>query len=75
MSQSYTPAATQPITCPMPHAQARTGMSRSAIYRAAANGQIRLLKLGRTTLVDLDSVRAYLDSLPTYVPKSKATNA
>ena len=53
------------LAVPLPRAPAVTGMSRSAIYRAAAAGHIRLLKLGKSTLVDLASVRAFLASLPT----------
>jgi hypothetical protein len=40
------------------------GYSRSSLYRDAARGRIRLLKRGRTTLVDFASVRAYLATLP-----------
>ncbi|MGI4944412.1 MAG: hypothetical protein ACRYHQ_28285 [Janthinobacterium lividum] len=52
------------LMVPMRHAPDTTGLSRSAIYRAAGAGQITLKKLGRTTLVDLASVRAFLASLP-----------
>jgi hypothetical protein len=45
-------------------ATAVSGLSRSAIYREAARGNIVLLKLGRTTLVDMESVRAFLAGLP-----------
>ncbi|MFC0409766.1 hypothetical protein [Roseomonas elaeocarpi] len=54
-----------PLTVPLPQAPAATGLSRSAIYRASRQGHIRLLKLGRTTLVDMASVRTFLASLPT----------
>lgn len=53
-----------PMAAPIPRACALSGLSRSAIYRAAAAGQITLRKIGRTTLVDLESVRAFLASLP-----------
>ena len=53
-----------PLTVPLPRAPAATGLSRSAIYRAAAEGKIKLLKLGRSTLVDMQSVRDFLASLP-----------
>jgi hypothetical protein len=52
------------ITVPLARAPAETGLSRSAIYRAAAEGKIVLKKLGRTTLVDMASARAFIDSLP-----------
>lgn len=57
-------AAVWPSHAPIPKACDLSGMSRSAIYRAAGAGHIRLVKLGRTTLVDMVSVRAFLDSLP-----------
>jgi len=53
-----------PMAAPIPRACALSGMSRSAIYRAAAAGQITLRKIGRTTLVDMESVRAFLAALP-----------
>ena len=37
---------------------------RSAIRRAAGEGVIVLLKVGRTTLVDMVSARAFVASLP-----------
>jgi len=48
----------------IPMAVAISGLSRSAIYRAAGEGRIKLVKAGRTTLVDMASVRAFLASLP-----------
>jgi predicted DNA-binding transcriptional regulator AlpA len=52
------------VTVPLPQAPAVLGLSRSAIYRAAAQGKITLRKLGRTTLVDVASARAFIESLP-----------
>ena len=53
-----------PLAIPLPHAPSLTGLSRSTIYREAARGNIRLIKAGRSTLVDMASVRAFLASLP-----------
>ena len=53
-----------PLTVPLPKAPAITGLSRSRIYLKAARGNIRLLKVGRSTLVCMDSVRAFLASRP-----------
>lgn len=44
--------------------RARFGIPRSTLYRLAAAGHVRMLKLGRTTLVDFASVRAFLASAP-----------
>lgn len=57
-------APIEPIMAPIPACMATSGLSRSAIYREAGRGNITLRKLGRTTLVDMDSVRAFLASLP-----------
>ena len=56
---------------PMPRAPGLFGLSKSAIYRAAEAGHIKLSKLGRGTLVDTASVIAYLDALPTPTLKKK----
>jgi hypothetical protein len=54
----------EPLALPIARAVAVTGLSRSAIYREAGAGRIKLLKLGRSTLVDMHSVRAFLSTLP-----------
>jgi hypothetical protein len=48
----------------IPAAVALYGISRSAIYREAGEGTIILRKHGKSTLVDLASLRAFLNSLP-----------
>ena len=61
---SVGPLTLEPLALPLARAVLVTGLSRSAIYRAAAAGGIILLKSGRTTLVDMDSARAFLAALP-----------
>jgi len=57
-----------PIACPemvpLPKAPAIFGLSRSALYRLAAAGRVRMLKVGSRTLVDAHSVREFLATLP-----------
>ena len=53
--------------------RARFGIPRSTQYRLAAAGYIRMMKLGRTTLVDFASVRAFLASAPTAALRSRGT--
>jgi hypothetical protein len=53
------------IMVPLPSAPAVFGLSRSALYRLAAAGQVRMVKVASRTLVDATSVREYLASLPT----------
>ena len=54
----------EPMALPVLAAVAVSGLSRSAIYREAGAGHIKLLKLGRTTLVDMATVRTFLARLP-----------
>ena len=49
---------------PLPCAPAVFGLSRSALYRLAASGEVRMVKIASRTLVDATSVRKYLASLP-----------
>ena len=54
---------------------ARFPVSRSWLYREGAAGNIRLVKLGNATLVDLASLRALMSRLPPAklrAPKSPA---
>ena len=50
--------------------RARFGIPRSTLYRLAAAGHVRMVKLGRTTLVDFASVRAFLASAPAVALRS-----
>ena len=53
-----------PEMVPLPRAPAVFGLSRSALYRLAGDGRIRMVKAASRTLVDAASVRAYLAALP-----------
>ncbi len=53
-----------PIMARIPQAQALSGLSRSALYRLAAERQVRFVKHGSNTMVDMASVRDFLASLP-----------
>lgn len=62
---NYHPATTAPPEMvPLPRAPGIFGVSRSALYRLAADGKIRMVKMGARTLVDAASVRAFLATLP-----------
>ncbi|MGK7870974.1 helix-turn-helix transcriptional regulator [Falsiroseomonas sp. E2-1-a20] len=63
-----------PEAVPLPRATAVFGISRSSLYRLAGEGAVRFIKLGRTTLVDANSVRAFLAAQPSAVirPERKA---
>ena len=47
-----------PLTHTLNAAAQLTGLSRSTLYRHAAAGALRLVKVGGRTLVDADSLRA-----------------
>ena len=53
-----------PIIAPIARAVTLSGISRSTIYRLAGEGRIRILKIGRTSLVDMASVWAFIETLP-----------
>jgi hypothetical protein len=53
-----------PEMVPLPRAPAVFGLSRSGLYRLAAEGHVRMVKIGARTLVYAASVRAFLSTLP-----------
>jgi hypothetical protein len=55
---------TTPEFARIPETCRRFGLSRSRLYLLAGEGQVRFVKTGNSTLVDLGSVRAYLASCP-----------
>jgi hypothetical protein len=59
-----TNGTTGPIALRIPEAVRVSGLSRSEIYRRASRGEIILLKCGRSTLVEFNSLRAMVASLP-----------
>lgn len=62
----------KPIAIPLAKAPALVGLSRSTLYRLAASGDIRLIKVGRTTLIDCSSLDAFLASRPSVAPAGGA---
>jgi excisionase family DNA binding protein len=61
---NYRPQPTAAEMAPLPHVPGLFGLSRSRLYRLAAEGRIRMVKVGSRTLVDCASVRAFLATLP-----------
>jgi excisionase family DNA binding protein len=45
------------------------GIGRTTVYGLIKGGQLRAMKSGARTLVCAESLRSYLDSLPTIAPK------
>lgn len=46
------------------------GVSRSHVYRIAAQGRIDLVKMGRRTMVKTETMRAYIESLQPMTPSN-----
>ena len=55
---------TIPLTVTILEAVRVSGLSRSELYRRLAEGKVRAVKSGARTLILMDSLRAYLASLP-----------
>ncbi len=70
---SHDPHTLQPLALPLARAVAWSGLSRSTIYRMAAHGRVRLVKAGRSTLVDAGSLRAVIAGLPPATLRSGAS--
>ncbi len=63
------------MAVPIKRAAFISGVSVPSLYREAGKGNIVLLKYGRSTLVDLASLRAFLARLPRAsirAPRSRA---
>jgi len=54
----------EPITVTVPGAVARTGISRATIYRLARSGHIRMIKVGRRSLIVWSTMLDYLGMRP-----------
>jgi hypothetical protein len=53
-----------PKFAPLPQWCAISGMSRTASYNALGRGDLKAIKVGARTLVDVDAGLAWLRSLP-----------
>ena len=58
------PPPAERVTTTLAETARLTGLSRSELYRLLAQGRLRAVKANRRTLILWDSVREYLDSLP-----------
>ena len=55
---------TSPKFAPLPQWCAISGMSRTATYNALGRGDLKAIKLGTRTLLDVEAGVAWLRSLP-----------
>ena len=61
-----------PLTASLAGAMTISGMSRSAIYKELALGNLRAVKAGRKTLILVESLEEYLSKLPAAQFRAKA---
>ena len=62
-----------PEVVPLARAPAIFGVSRSGLYRLAAAGSIKMIKVGSRTLVDANSIRSFLELQPRLEPRRDPT--
>ncbi|WP_114951533.1 helix-turn-helix domain-containing protein [Sphingosinicella terrae] len=55
-----TDGALEPISVRVPQAVRLTGLSRSRIYELMKSGEIEFVKVGASTLILVESLRAYI---------------
>lgn len=55
----------EPLTVTIASAVARTGISRTSLFRLAGLRQIKMVKSGRRSLIDWASLKTHVASLPT----------
>lgn len=58
----------EPINISVPEAARFLGCCRAKLYQLFAAGQVRAVKQGRRTLVPVESLRQYAQSLPEMRP-------
>ena len=58
------PATSAPELVRIPEALRISGISRASLYREQAAGRIVFRKYGRATLVDVASLRRFMDAMP-----------
>lgn len=51
----------EPISVRIPEAVRLTGLSRSRVYELMKSGDIEFVKVGSSTLIPFDSLRAFID--------------
>ena len=54
-------ATVEPISLRIPEAVRLTGLSRSRIYELMKSGEIAYAKVGNSTLILMDSLRAFIE--------------
>jgi len=60
MKADQTDQSIEPLAVRVPQAAHMLGMGKSMLYEFIASGEIEVIKVGRSTLVPVDSLRAFL---------------
>jgi excisionase family DNA binding protein len=55
---------TSPYSLAISEVSRRTGIGRTSIFEAIRQGRLRAIKAGSRTLIRMEDLRAFLDSLP-----------
>jgi excisionase family DNA binding protein len=61
MSSTSSISAAEPISVRVPEAVRMTGLSRSRLYELMKSGDIEFVKVGSSTLILVESLRAFID--------------
>lgn len=64
-----------PKYCTIGDWQRLSGMGRTRVFEALANGELKAIKLGRRTLIDTEAGLAWLAAQPAWRPLSSADAA
>ena len=60
----------RPLAYPVADAAAEIGSNRTAMYQAARAGKLKILKVGRRSVVTDEELRRFVSSLPAYTPRA-----
>jgi excisionase family DNA binding protein len=63
MSGSSGRSVADPISVKIPEAVRLTGLSRSRVYELMKSGDIEFVKVGGSTLIPFDSLRAFIERI------------
>lgn len=61
--QQWTPHMTKTLTVTIPKACELTGLGRSSVYRLFDSGKLQRLKAGSRTLIKVEDLERYIESL------------
>lgn len=56
-STVMTSSSIEPLTVRIPMAMQLTGLSRSRLYRLMQSGELKAIKIGRSTLISFESLK------------------